>query len=87
MAATGEVLIKAKPKGAKDWILVACDKAVYDPTTGSIILTGNPAVKSGMQVIRAVDEKTYVTVNVKTGKHIIVDRSKVEINMKAFKKR
>jgi len=87
MAATGDVLIKAKPKGAKDWILVACDKAVYDPTTGSIILTGNPAVKSGMQIIRAVDAKTYVSVNVKTGKHTIEGRSKVEINMKAFKKR
>lgn len=86
MAATGDVLIKVKPDGAKDWILVACDKAIYDPTTGSIILTGNPAVKAGPQIIRAVDEKTYVSVNVKTGKYTIEGRSKVEINMKAFKK-
>ena len=87
MAATGDVLIKVKPKGAKDWILVACDKAVYDSVADTIKLTGNPAVKSGAQTVRATDAKTYVSIERKTGKWQINGPNKMELDFGAFKKR
>ncbi len=87
MAATGDVVIKAKPKGTENWIYVACDKAVYDPTEDSIRLSGLPAVKSGMQIVRATDAKTYVSVNRKTGKWEIKGPHKIEVNLGSFKKR
>ncbi|NNE92308.1 MAG: RNA-binding S4 domain-containing protein [Verrucomicrobiales bacterium] len=82
MAATGDVLIKVKPGEAKDWILVACDKAVYDPTADSIKLTGFPAVKSGRQILRATEAATFVKVDRKTGKWEIVGKHRIELNLK-----
>ena len=87
MGATGDVLIKVKPGESKDWILVACDKAVYDSAADSIKLTGFPAVKSGMQILRATEAKTYVSVDRKSGKWEIKGPHKIELSIGGFKKK
>ena len=86
LAATGGVLIKAKPKGKEQWILVSCDKAVYDPAKDEIVLTGWPAVKAGIQILRATAAETYVRVARASGKWEIVGRHKLEVSFGKKKK-
>jgi hypothetical protein len=83
LSATGNVLIKAKPDGAASEILVSCDKAVYDAARDEVVLTGWPAVKSGMQVLRATSSETYVRVNRADGKWEIQGPHRIEISFDA----
>lgn len=80
LAASGNVLIKTKPKGASDWILVACDKATYQSDGDIIMLTGWPAVKSGMQILKATVAETYVRVERASGKWAIKGPHTIELN-------
>lgn len=80
LSASGGVIIKTKPKGASDWILVACDKATYQSDGDVIILTGWPAVKSGMQTLRATSAETLVRVERATGKWAIKGPHRIDLN-------
>ncbi|MCB1088673.1 MAG: hypothetical protein KDM63_16665, partial [Verrucomicrobiae bacterium] len=81
LAASGKVIIKAKPNGAKDWITVSCDKAIYKADGDVIVLTGWPAVKSGLQILRATSAETYVRVARASGKWEIKGPHKIELNL------
>ncbi|MCB1061689.1 MAG: RNA-binding S4 domain-containing protein [Verrucomicrobiae bacterium] len=80
LAASGHVIIKSKPKGAENMIVVACDKAVYQSEGDVIVLTGWPAVKSGMQILRATSEETYVRVERGTGKWAIKGPHRIDLS-------
>ena len=81
LSATGSVLIKAKPEGAPSEILVSCDKATYDAARDEVVLTGWPAVKSGMQILRATSSETYVRVNRASGKWEIQGAHRIDISL------
>lgn len=81
LTASGNVLIKTKPKGANDWILVACDKATYESDGDVIVLRGWPAVKSGMQILRATSPETFVRVERATGKWSIKGPHRIDLNL------
>lgn len=80
MAASGRVIIKAKPNGAADFIVVSCDKATYQADGDVIVLTGWPAVKSGMQILRATAAETFVRVARASGKWEIKGPHKIELS-------
>ena len=81
LTASGNVLIKTKPKGANDWILVACDQATYQQDGDVIVLKGWPAVKSGMQILRATSPETFVRVERATGKWAIKGPHRIDLNL------
>lgn len=81
LTASGNVLIKTKPKGAADWILVACDQASYQAEGDVILLKGWPAVKSGMQILRATSPDTFVRVERATGKWAIKGPHRIDLNL------
>ncbi|MCB1235979.1 MAG: hypothetical protein KDM91_12995 [Verrucomicrobiae bacterium] len=87
LAAVGGVVIKAKPEGAPDWVLVRCDKATYNAAGDEVILTGSPAVKSGPQILRATSDETYVRVARASGKWEIKGPHKIELNLGGLKKK
>jgi ribosome-associated heat shock protein Hsp15 len=80
MAASGRVIIKAKPKGAAGWVVVSCEKAVYRAEGDEIVLTGWPAVKSGAQILRATGAETIVRVARATGKWEIKGPHRIELS-------
>lgn len=80
LAASGRVIIKAKPKGAAGWVVVSCEKAVYRADGDEIVLTGWPAVKSGPQILRATGAETIVRVARATGKWEIKGPHRIELN-------
>ena len=80
LAASGRVIIRAKPNGAADWITVSCDKAVYQSEGDEIVLTGWPAVKSGLQILRATAAETFVRVARTSGKWEIKGPHKIELS-------
>lgn len=80
LSASGGVIIKTKPKGEGDWIIVACDKATYQSEGDVILLTGWPAVKSGMQTLRATSAETFVRVERATGKWAIKGPHRIDLN-------
>lgn len=82
LSASGKVSIKVKPKGTEKWIYVTCGKLVYDVSNDEIVLKENPVVKSGIQVLRATSDKTYVNVSRKTGKWVIKGPHKIELKFK-----
>ena len=82
LEASGHVSIKVRPKGTEKWIYVTCGKLVYDVDNEVILLKGHPVVKSGIQVLRATSDKTYVRVSKKTGKWVIKGPHKIEIKLK-----
>ncbi len=82
LSASGQVSVKVRPKGSKKWIYVTCGELVYDVDNDEIILKGRPVVKSGIQVLRATSDKTYVHVSRKTGKWVIKGPHKIQIKFK-----
>ena len=82
LAASGQVSIKVRPKGAEKWIYVTCGKLVYDVNKDEIILKERPVVKSGIQVLKATSDKTYVSVSRKSGKWVIKGPHKIELKLK-----
>ncbi len=82
LAASGQVTIKFRPKGTEKWILVNCGKLVYDVDNDTILLRQRPVVRSGIQVLRATSDKTYVSVSRKTGKWVIKGPHKIELKLK-----
>lgn len=80
LSATGSVLIKAKPEGAPGEILISCDQATYDAARDEVVLKGWPAVKSGMQILRATSPETYVRVNRANGKWEIQGPHRIDIS-------
>jgi len=82
LSASGNVSIKVKPKGSEKWIYVTCGKLVYDVAKDQIILSERPVVKSGIQVLKATSDKTYVNVSRKTGKWVIKGPHKIELKLK-----
>ena len=86
LTAEGDVLIRVKPTDTGKWLLVACDRAVYDLANDQIKLTGWPAVKQGVQLLKATDAETYVLVSRKSGKWEIKGPHKLELNLGALKK-
>jgi len=82
LAASGQVSIKVRPKGAEKWIYVTCGKLVYDVNEDEILLTQHPVVKSGIQVLKSTSDKTYVRVSRKTGKWMIKGPHKIELKLK-----
>lgn len=80
LSASGSVIIKTKPKGASDWIIVACDKATYQSEGDVIVLTGWPAVKSGLQILRSTAPETYVRVERASGKWAIKGPHRIDLN-------
>jgi len=82
LAASGQVSIKFRPKGTEKWIVVNCGKLVYDAGKDEIILRERPVVKSGVQVLRATSDKTYVSVSRKSGKWVIKGPHKIELKLK-----
>jgi ribosome-associated heat shock protein Hsp15 len=83
LSATGSVLIKAKPEGAPSEILISCGKATYNAARDEVVLTGWPAVKSGIQILRATSSETYVRVNRATGKWEIQGPHRIDISFDA----
>lgn len=82
LAASGQVSIKFRPKGAEKWIVVNCGKLVYDVDNDEIILRERPVVRSGIQVLRATSDQTYVSVSRKSGKWVIKGPHKIELKLK-----
>lgn len=82
LSASGQVSIKVRPKGTEKWIYVTCSELVYDVNDDEIILKGWPVVKSGIQVLKATSDKTYVHVSRKTGKWVIKGPHKIQIKLK-----
>ena len=82
LSASGNVSIKVRPKGTEKWIYVTCGKLVYDVSKDQIILRENPVVKSGIQVLKATSDKTYVNISRKTGKWVIKGPHKIELKLK-----
>ena len=82
LSASGQVSIKVRPKGTEKWIYVNCGELVYDVNNDEIILKGWPVVKSGIQVLKATSDKTYVHVSRKTGKWVIKGPHKIQIKLK-----
>ncbi|NOX99708.1 MAG: hypothetical protein GXP30_08280 [Verrucomicrobia bacterium] len=82
LSASGQVSVKVRPKGAEKWIYVTCGELVYDVDNDEIILKGRPVVKSGIQVLKATSDKTYVHVSRKTGKWVIKGPHKIQIKFK-----
>ncbi|MCF6313145.1 MAG: LptA/OstA family protein [Verrucomicrobiales bacterium] len=82
LSASGQVSIKVRPKGTQKWIYVTCGELVYDVNKDEIVLKGHPVVKSGIQVLRATSDKTYVRVSRKTGKWVIKGPHKIELKFK-----
>ena len=82
LAASGGVLIRVRPEGSEMWILVHCEKASYDIAEDVILLSGWPAVKRGVQVLRATSGETSVRVARKSGKWEIKGPHRIEISLK-----
>ncbi len=82
LAASGGVLIRVRPEGSETWILVHCEKASYDIAEDVILLSGWPAVKRGVQVLRATSSETFVRVARKSGKWEIKGAHRIEISLK-----
>ena len=82
LAASGDVLIRVKPDGSETWIVVHCDKASYDLAEDVILLSGWPAVKRGVQVLRATAAETHVRVARKSGKWEIKGPHRIELSLK-----
>lgn len=82
LAASGDVLIRVKPDGSDNWIVVHCDKASYDLAEDVILLSGWPAVKRGVQVLRATAAETYVRVARKSGKWEIKGPHRIELSLR-----
>ena len=82
LAASGKVSIKFRPKGAEKWIYVTCGKLVYDVNKDQILLKDMPMVKSGIQVLKATSDKTYVIISRKTGKWVIKGPHKIQLKLK-----
>lgn len=82
LAASGQVSIKVKPKGTDKWVYVTCGELVYDVNKDEILLKGRPVVKSGIQVLKATSDKTFVRVSRKTGKWVIKGPHKIQIKFK-----
>jgi len=82
LAASGRVSIKVRPKGSENWVYVTCGKLVYDVNNDVILLKGNPVVKSGIQVLKATSDKTYVSVSRKTGKWVIKGPHKITLKLR-----
>lgn len=82
LSASGQVSVKVRPKGTDKWIYVTCGELVYDVNNDEIVLKGMPVVKSGIQVLKATSDKTYVHVSRKTGKWVIKGPHKIQIKFK-----
>ena len=82
LSASGSVLIQVRPKGSESWIKIACGKATYDLARDEVVLSQWPAVKSGMQILRATDAETVVRVARKDGKWEIKGPHKIEISLR-----
>jgi len=82
LSASGQVSVKVRPKGTDKWIYVTCGELVYDVNNDEIILKGMPVVKSGVHVLKATSDKTYVHVSRKTGKWVIKGPHKIQIKFK-----
>ena len=82
LAASGKVSIKFRPKGTEKWIYVTCGKLVYDVNKDQILLKDMPMVKSGIQVLKATSDKTYVIISRKTGKWVIKGPHKIQLKLK-----
>lgn len=82
LSASGQVSIQFRPKGTEKWIYVSCGELVYDVDKDEIILKQRPLVKSGMQILKATSDKTFVSVSRKTGKWVIKGPHKIQLKLK-----
>lgn len=82
LSASGQVAVKVRPKGTDKWIYVTCGELIYDVNKDEIILKKRPVVKSGMQVLKATSDKTFVRVSRKTGKWVIKGPHKIQLKLK-----
>lgn len=84
LSASGQVSIKVRPKDTQKWIYVTCGELIYDVNKDEIVLKKHPVVKSGIQVLRATSDKTFVRVSRKTGKWVIKGRHKIELKFEGL---
>ncbi len=82
LSASGQVSLKVRPEGSEKWIYVTCGELIYDVNKDEIILKKRPVVKSGMQVLKATSDKTFVRVSRKTGKWVIKGPHKIQLKLK-----